>query len=142
MVHPAASKRSGLTGLQREYSLNEAIAMTSTGPARTLGLADRGHLGPGAIADVRCYRPQKDWQAMFSAPEWVMKSGKMVIKAGKVLEQAGGKTLCVRPGWDPAFEPTLRQRLSENTHLPLRSYGLAGHLANEFFEVIPCKSTA
>src|SRR5215207_7870275 len=41
-----------LQSLAREYSLAEIATMTRVAPARLLGLKDRGHLGPGAVADV------------------------------------------------------------------------------------------
>ncbi len=141
-VHAAARERSGLSSLEREYGLGEVIAMTSLGPARALGLADRGHLGPGALADVRCYRPQADWEALFARPEWVMKRGHIVVQEGKLLTQGGGSVLAVRPGWDPLIEPRLQQRLSESAHLDLRSYGLGRYIEENQFEVIPCRSTA
>ena len=53
-----------LPALKREYSLFEIATMTRAAPARLLGLADRGHLGPGALADVAVYddhsRPHRD----------------------------------------------------------------------------------
>jgi formylmethanofuran dehydrogenase subunit A len=139
-VHPAAQERSDLRSLDREYSLGEVIRMTSAGPARALGLADRGHLGPGAVADVRCYRPQADWEALFSRPEWIMKNGRVVAQDGEVLARGGGSILAVRPGWDALIEPRLRRRLSEGSQL--RGYGLVGDLEERQFEVIPCRSTA
>jgi formylmethanofuran dehydrogenase subunit A len=42
-INPAGNKRTGLAGIEREYSLAEIFAMTSWGPAKALGLVDRGH---------------------------------------------------------------------------------------------------
>ncbi len=83
-IHPAAKKWSGLSGVKRELSLTEIFAMTSSGPARALGLSDRGRLSVGARADMRCYQEQEDIRAMFSQPAWVMKAGKMVVKDGRI----------------------------------------------------------
>ena len=44
-------------GLAREYTLNEIAIVTRAGPARLLGLANKGHLGVGADADVTVYTP-------------------------------------------------------------------------------------
>ena len=41
--------------LEREYTLGEIAIITRAGPARLLGLADKGHLGVGADADVTVY---------------------------------------------------------------------------------------
>ncbi len=48
-LHPGAQKATILKTLDREYSLYEIAIMTRAGPAKSLGLRDRGHLGPGAI---------------------------------------------------------------------------------------------
>src|SRR5207253_5457303 len=44
-----------LDGLTREYTLGEIAIVTRAGPARLLGLKGKGHLGPGADADVTIY---------------------------------------------------------------------------------------
>ena len=49
--------------------------MTRAAPARLLGLADRGHLGPGALADVAVYDDLPDRTAMFRSAHLVFKSG-------------------------------------------------------------------
>ena len=54
-----------LASITREYTLTEIAIMTRAAPARLLGLIDRGHLGPGARADIAIYRPQADLAAMF-----------------------------------------------------------------------------
>ncbi|HEX3499092.1 MAG TPA: formylmethanofuran dehydrogenase subunit A, partial [Stellaceae bacterium] len=59
-VHKAAQELSVLGGLTRQYSLREIAIMTRAGPARILGLADRGRLSPGALADIAVYRKQSD----------------------------------------------------------------------------------
>ena len=53
----------------------EIAIMTRAAPARLLGLADRGHLGAGARADIAVYRPQPDRAAMFRNAELVLKDG-------------------------------------------------------------------
>src|SRR5262249_54828838 len=52
---PDAMAVTTLPSVTREYSLSEIAAMTRAAPARLFGLADRGHLGPGAVADVAVY---------------------------------------------------------------------------------------
>ncbi len=52
---PAAIKVTTLPSITREYSLTEIATMTRAAPAKLLGLADRGHLDTGAIADVAVY---------------------------------------------------------------------------------------
>src|SRR5213075_1722148 len=55
-------------GLSREYTLNEIAIVTRAGPARLLGLRDKGHLGAGADADVTVYMPDADRSRMFATP--------------------------------------------------------------------------
>ena len=50
-VNQDALKYSTLPMLEREYSLYEIAVLTRAGPARSLGLKDLGHVGPGAKAD-------------------------------------------------------------------------------------------
>ncbi len=88
-MHPDATRKSGLAGLGREYSLGEIFTMTSYGPARALGLKDRGHLEPGSLADLRCYTKQDDMITMFPKP---------------CLGHAPG-TNCY-PGWQTSYHTT------------------------------------
>ncbi|HEY5416236.1 MAG TPA: formylmethanofuran dehydrogenase subunit A, partial [Gemmatimonadaceae bacterium] len=55
-------------GLGREYSLSEIAVVTRAGPARLLGLRNKGHLGVGADADVTVYVPDDNRATMFSTP--------------------------------------------------------------------------
>jgi len=95
--------------MARELSLDEIAVMTRAAPARLLGLADRGHLGAGAAADIAVYREQADREAMFSAPEYVFKDGAVVARAGRVTATPVGGTHFVEPEFDPAIEKTLRR---------------------------------
>ena len=63
------SRRTALwPSLDREYTLAEIAIITRAGPARMLGLRDKGHLGPGADADVTIYAPDDDKERMFACP--------------------------------------------------------------------------
>ena len=55
-VNQDALKYSTLPMLEREYSLYEIAILTRAGPARSLGLKDIGHVGPGAKADITVYK--------------------------------------------------------------------------------------
>ena len=64
-VNRRAMKRTVLLDdLDREYTLEEIAIITRAGPARLLGLRDKGHLGVGADADITIYdddaRPRGD----------------------------------------------------------------------------------
>ena len=137
-IHPAARKKTGLAGLSREYSLAEVLNMTSAGPARVLGMQDRGHLRPGAAADIRCYRENDDRQAMFARPEWVMRQGELVVEAGQVGEVPAGITRVVSPAWDNGRRRELEGKLAGLLSFAPQNYGLQPWLANKCFEEIPC----
>jgi len=107
-IHPEAAAHSQLASLEREYSLYEIAIMTRAAPARSLGLADRGHLGIGAAADITVYRDDPDREKMFEAPEYVFKDGELVARDGRIVKVVRGATHVVRPGFDRGIEKTLR----------------------------------
>src|SRR4029077_17922058 len=57
---PDAVAVTPLPAITREYSLTEIATMTRAAPARLLGLADRGHLEAGAVADIAVYADGRD----------------------------------------------------------------------------------
>src|SRR2546421_11424223 len=85
-----------LEGLTREYTLGEIAIVTRAGPARLLGLRQKGHLGPGADADVTVYAPQADRAKMFAAPRYVSKGGTTVVEEGQLRRAPAGGRLSVR----------------------------------------------
>ncbi len=99
-LHPEVAANSALRSITRELTLEEIAIMTRAAPARLLGLADRGHLGVGAAADIAVYREQADREAMFSTPEYVFKDGALVARAGRVMATPVGGTHFVEPGYD------------------------------------------
>ena len=79
----AALAMSSLAEIRREYSFAEIATMTRAAPARLLGLADRGHLAPGALADVAVYDDLPDRAAMFRKAHLVFKNGEPVVREGR-----------------------------------------------------------
>lgn len=113
-VNPDAIAGTALAdGLAREYTLSEIAIITRAGPARVLGLERKGHLGPGADADIAVYRPDADIEAMFAAPRWVFKDGVPIVEDGEPRREAYGRTLHVAPEHDRAIEPRLARFLAE-----------------------------
>jgi formylmethanofuran dehydrogenase subunit A len=108
-IHPEAAAHSQLASLARQYTLYEIAIMTRAGPARSLGLADRGHLGIGAAADITVYRDNPDREQMFRAPEYVFKDGELVAQDGRIVKVTQGATHVVRPDFDPGIEKRLRE---------------------------------
>ena len=91
-------------GLTRQYTLNEIAIVTRAGPARLLGLRNKGHLAIGADADVTIYARDADISRMFSTPRFVVKAGELVVEEGQLRRAPDGRRLHVRPAFDPAVE--------------------------------------
>ena len=86
-----------LGSISREYTLEEVAVMTRAAPARLLGLDDRGHLGPGAIADIAVYRKGQGIQKMFRDAALVFKDGDLVVRDGVVTHYRWGRALRLNP---------------------------------------------
>ena len=98
-----------LKDITRELTLDEIAIMTRSGPARLLGLKDRGHLGVGAAADIAVYREDADREAMFRTPEYVYKDGTLVARSGRITASPTGGTHFVEPEFDQGIEHMLRK---------------------------------
>lgn len=108
-INRHAAAASTLASIEREYTLYEIAIMTRAAPARSLGLLDRGHLGPGAVADITVYRPNADRERMFATPEYVFKNGQIIARNGRVTQVVHGATHVARPDYDRAIEDEVRQ---------------------------------
>jgi formylmethanofuran dehydrogenase subunit A len=111
-----------LDGLSREYTLNEIAIVTRAGPARLLGLPHKGHLGPGAEADVTIYARNADLAQMFSSPRYVLKAGRVIVEEGQLRRAPRGARLHVRPGYDAAVLTDLRRFFDEHGTVQLDNY--------------------
>src|SRR5262245_1468225 len=107
-VPPKALKRITLAELDREYTLSEVAVITSAGPARALGLSQKGHLGVGADADVAIYPEKPDGPFMFQHPRYVIKGGDVVVEEGDIRHVNQGREFVVRPTFDEKIEEYLR----------------------------------
>jgi formylmethanofuran dehydrogenase subunit A len=108
-LNPEAQAASTLGSLTREYSLYEIAILTRAAPARTLGLADRGHLGAGAAADIVVYREDADRERMFAMPEYVFKDGELIVRDGRLVKVTAGKVHTVKPHYDPSIETAVAE---------------------------------
>jgi formylmethanofuran dehydrogenase subunit A len=111
-----------LDDLDREYTLEEIAIITRAGPARLLGLRDKGHLGAGADADVTLYDDRADREEMFATPRYVIKGGRVVVRDGELVEALAGDLLRVEAPHDPAVEEVLRDRFEERYTVQFDSY--------------------
>ncbi len=106
-IHPGAQKATILGSIDREYTLYEIAVMTRAGPAKSLGLRDRGHLGVGACADITVYADLPNREEMFTTPLFVFKNGDLIVRNGKIVKLVQGATHVVRPEYDKRIEKSL-----------------------------------
>jgi formylmethanofuran dehydrogenase subunit A len=111
-----------LDDLDREYTLEEIAIITRAGPARLLGLRDKGHLGVGADADITIYDDREDREAMFAAPRYVIKDGHAVVEDGELRATGQGRLLRVGAEYDTSIEPTLEELFEERYSVRFASY--------------------
>lgn len=121
-AHPLLRERSVLADLDREYSLNEIAIITRAAPARMLGLKNKGHLGPGADADITIYSPHENQTLMFELPRYVIKAGRVLVEDGEIREDSRGKTLHVAPEFDPGIEASIQEWFEQHYSVGFRNY--------------------
>jgi len=120
--HPLVRERCQLGDLTREYTLNEIAIITRAGPARMLGLKHKGHLGPGADADITIYSPHENKQTMFELPRYVIKAGEILVDDGDIRQVLDGRTLHVTPSFDPGAETDIASWFEQYYSIRFRNY--------------------
>ena len=134
-VHPRVLQASCLRDLDREYTLSEIAIITRAGPARILGLPNKGHLGIGADADVVVYTPSENYETMFSWPWLVVKAGQIVVRDGELQTPATGKTLGVHREFDLGREKQIEDWFERHYSISVRNYG-HGRVGAERIELV------
>jgi formylmethanofuran dehydrogenase subunit A len=109
-------------GIAREYSLNEIAVITRAGPARVLGLRNKGHLGVGADADVTVYASDDDRSRMFATPRYVVKGGELVVEEGQLRRAPAGRRLHVRPEYNRDLERDLERYFDQYATVSFENY--------------------
>ncbi len=120
--HPLVRERSTLGDLTREYTLNDIAIITRAGPARILGLKHKGHLGPGADADITIYTPHENKETMFELPRMVIKSGRIIVEQGEIRDPLMGKTLHVEADYDRGVELDIQAWFEKHYSIQWRNY--------------------
>ena len=123
-VNQKAVKRSLLPELEREYTLNEIAIITRAGPARALNLPNKGHLGPGADADITVYDDLEDKEAMFNAPRYVFKDGAAIIEDHEFRRDHSGKFLHAEPAYDEAIVGKVRSFFENYYSIEFDNYAI------------------
>ncbi len=121
-LNPDAAALSTLGSVQREYSLYEIAIMTRAGPAKILGLQDRGHLAVGGAADITVYADIPDREKMFAKPTYVFKDGELVALDGKIVKVTRGSTHVVKPEFDRAIEKELNEYFDRYQTMRLNNF--------------------
>lgn len=124
-INQDALKYSTLSSLDREYTLYEIAIMTRAGPAKSLGLKDRGHLGVGACADITVYDDNPDREAMFTTPELVFKNGELIVRNGKIIKVVNGATHVARPSYDKGIETSLKRYFEDFHTMRMENFRLS-----------------
>jgi formylmethanofuran dehydrogenase subunit A len=119
---PKALKRIVLADLDRQYTLREIAIITSAGPARALGLSQKGHLGIGADADVAIYNQNPDGELMFRYPRYVIKAGEIVVEEGDIHQLGEGRSFLVQPSYDAKIEEFLRPLFQQHYTMSFDNY--------------------
>ena len=140
-LHPVVRERSSLAGIEREFTLEEVAIMTRAAPARLLGLADRGHLGAGARADVAVYVDGPDRTAMFGAARNVFKDGRPVVEDGTVVDAAPGVTLALKVDADAGMTRRVDAYMAKRFGTGLAAFGVPddAFVQREVFKAQPCR---
>ncbi len=146
-LNVSATKNSLLNDTGREYSLYEIAIVTRAAPAKILGLAKKGHLGPGADGDVAVYNPAQQGKRacycancsrcsrMLDVAAWTVKGGEVVVKDGQVVKEPEGEVFTIAPAYDSSVEGRIRDFFRDYYSLSYENYPIA-ELPGK--RVIPC----
>jgi len=137
-LHSRARTYSTLKEIDREYSLYEVAILTRAGPAKALGLKDKGHLGPGADADIAIYPKNSDAKEMFSNPSYVIKGGDIVFAGGVIVKDKPGRTLYVTPGYDKQLKAAIHEEFEQYYTVCFDNYPVQVDHYMPHRQLIPC----
>ncbi|REJ70430.1 MAG: formylmethanofuran dehydrogenase subunit A [Planctomycetota bacterium] len=137
--HPAVRERCSFPDIDREYTLGEIAVITRAGPARILGLTNKGHLGVGADADITIYTPHENKEIMFEMPRIVIKGGELVVEDTELRYAPEGRTLHVNPGYDVGREGEIGEWFEKFYSVRFRNYPVSRDYLHDPVEV-DCRS--
>jgi len=140
-VNQKAIAKTALNDLDREYTLNEIAIITRAGPARALGLKNKGHLGTGADADITIYDDMEDKEMMFNAPRYVLKSGIPIIADHEFRGDYTGRLLHITPEYDESIEDTIRPFFEDFYTIEFDNYAVSDSYLHDH-EVIQTNQTS
>ncbi|MFM2095464.1 MAG: Formyltransferase/hydrolase complex Fhc subunit [Planctomycetota bacterium] len=118
----AIKKKITLPEIDREYTLYEIAAAMSAGPARALGLKNKGSLAVGCDADLVIYEADDNVEKMFGHPRYVIKGGEVVIEDGDIRETPHGREYIAKPSYDPGTEEFMRPLFEDRYTMSFENY--------------------
>jgi formylmethanofuran dehydrogenase subunit A len=139
-INRRAQHKSLLPTLDREYTFSELAIATRAGPARSLGLKQKGHLGLGADADIAIYNinpenidPAKKHKLIrkaFKNAACTIKDGQIVVKNGEVVKSVTGRTFWVKPETSQSLReivPRLKEAFEDYYTVQYENYIVPEH---------------
>lgn len=122
-INKRAKRRSTLPSIEREYTFYEIAIITRAATARALNLANKGHLGVGADADIAIYDinpmeidPSKEYKKVRRALKraaYTIKGGEIIVKDGEIVKSFVGETFWVKPTMSEDLEKEVLKEVSE-----------------------------
>jgi len=111
-----------LPEIDREYTLYDVATAMSAGPARALGLKNKGNLGVGCDADIVIYEEDDSVVRMFGHPRYVIKAGEVVIEEGDIRETPQGREYIVNPNYDPSTDDFIQPLFEDCYTMSFENY--------------------
>ena len=121
-IHPDVVAMTLLKDLKKEFSFYEIALMTRSAAASLLGLSDRGHLMPGATADIAVYTPNENKETLFDRAAMVFKNGQLVVRDGDVVERLSGHAQIIRPDYDASIHNVVQNHFDRFYSLSLNNF--------------------
>jgi formylmethanofuran dehydrogenase subunit A len=138
LLDPRTEHRVPLFAIDRELDWNEIAVMTRAAQAKALGIQSlgRGHLAPGALADVAIYPmkvdqldPSVQFQqviAGFARTRYTIKRGRVVARDGEVVVDGANSTMWVSPKVPPEYDlshdPEFVKKFEQYYTVRMRNY--------------------
>jgi len=131
-----ALENTQLLDIDREFTMQEIAIVTRAGPAKLLGLKDKGHLGVGADADITIYDEMDNKEEMFNAARYLLKDGQFFIKNHEFCDDLQGRIYHVAPQYDNAIETKLRPFFEDCYSIQFDNYAVGSQYLHKH-EVVP-----
>ena len=139
-----ALNRITLADIDRQYTISEMVIITSAGPARALGLKQKGHLGVGADGDVTIYSAKPDSDGVMFTLSAIRAQGRQGRRRrGRRSERSArdASSSCIRSSI-PAIEEFIRPTVPEGLHDVVRELPDGDDAAEASRDVVPCSPPA